>query len=46
MKTYICSCGRRRLVEDFIIMVICSRCLGEMKEFKEEVKRNDKKEDS
>ena len=37
MKEYVCSCGRRRLVEDFVIMVICSRCLEEMKEVKEEV---------
>jgi len=36
MKTYVCSCGRRKLVEDYIIIVICSRCLEEMKEEVEE----------
>jgi len=33
MKEYVCSCGRRRLVEDFVVMVICSRCLKEEIEF-------------
>ena len=45
MKEYVCSCGRRRLVEDFVVMVICSRCLKEMEKVRE-VKGDDKKEDS
>ena len=34
-----------RLVEDFVVMVICSRCLKEMEKVRE-VKGDDKKEDS
>jgi len=38
MKTFVCSCGRKREVEDYIIIVVCYRCQKEMQEVREDEK--------